>query len=142
MTTTRIENSDKSDGEAQSVRQVIEAYAERLRANDVAGIVDLYTEDAAVMGPDMPTAVGHERLDTVYRAALDAVAMDFTFSFDEVSIRGDTAIARTRTDGSNTVRATGDRVPGRYRELFVLSRQDSGWKIARYMFQPRPEEEP
>ncbi len=142
MTTTRIGNGDKIAGEDQPVRGVIEAYAERLRANDVAGIVALYTEDAAVMGPDMPTTVGHKQLDTVYRAALDAVAMDFTFSFDEVTIRGDTAIARTHTDGNNTVRATGDRVPARYRELFVLSRQDSGWKIAQYMFQPQPQEEP
>ena len=56
-------------------------------------------------------------------------------------VRGDTAVTRTHTDGKNTVRATGDAVPGRYRELFVLHRHATGWKIAHQMFQPRPAQE-
>ena len=50
------------------------------------------------------------------------------------------AIARTRTNGTNKVGANGQEIPGRYRELFVLNRQGSGWKIAQYMFQPQPEQ--
>ncbi len=125
----------------QAVREIIDAYADRMRAADVAGIVELYTEDAAVMGPAMPTAVGRQQLHEVYKGALGAVAMDFTFTFDQVVMRDDTAVVRTHTDGKNTVRASGEEVPGRYRELFVLNRQGTDWKIAQYMFQPQPEEE-
>jgi ketosteroid isomerase-like protein len=125
-------------GDQEAVREVIQAYAERMRSADVDGIVGLYTEDAAVMAHDQPTAVGRRQLQDVYSGALDAVAMDFTFTFDEVIVRGDTAVVRTRTDGKNTVRASGQEVPGRYRELFCLNGTDCGWKIAQYMFQPQP----
>lgn len=128
-----------TDDEATAVRRVIEAYADRMRADDVASIVDLFTEHAAVMAPDLDVAVGRAALTDVYRAALDAVAMDFTFTFDDVAVWGDTATVRSHTVGTNTVRATGDLVPGRYRELFVLRRGTDAWKIARYMFQPVPE---
>lgn len=142
MSTTSVDQGRNTGtgGEEQAVQEVIAAYADRMRSADVAGIVELYTNDAVVMAPDQPTAAGREQLVGVYRGALDAVAMDFTFTFDEVIVRGDTAIARTRTSGRNTVRADGQEVPGRYRELFVLNRQDSGWKISQYMFQPQPEQ--
>lgn len=70
------------------------------------------------MAPDMPAAVGTSQLREVYQGALSAVAMDFSFTFDQVGVRGETAVARTHTEGHNTVRATGAEVLGRYRELF------------------------
>lgn len=141
MTTSSTDQARANESaDQQAVRDVIQAYADRMRSADVAGIVDLYTDDAAVFAPDQPTAVGRRELNDIYRAALDAVAMDFTFAFDEVIVRDDTAIARTRTDGKNTVRANGQEIPGRYRELFVLNRTEAGWKIAQYMFQPQPEQ--
>lgn len=136
MTSSAGTTTVSSDIEA--IRGVIDAYAQSMRAADVEAIVELYTDDAVVLGPDMEVATGRTQLADVYRGALGAVAMDFTFSFDEVTIRGDTAVARTRTDGTNTVRASGDEIPCRYRELFVLYRLPGGWKIARYMFQPQP----
>lgn len=123
-----------------AVRQVIDSYAEAMRAADIERIVGLYTDDAAVMAPDMPAAVGTSQLREVYQGALSAVAMDFSFTFDQVGVRGETAVARTHTEGHNTVRATGAEVLGRYRELFVLVRHESGWRISEYMFQPQPSE--
>ena len=141
MTTSYTDQARANESaDQQAVRDVIQAYADRMRSADVAGINDLYTDDATVMAPDQPTAVGREQLTDIYRAALDAVVMDFTFAFDEVIVRDDTAVARTRTDGKNTIRANGQEIPGRYRELFVLHRTDAGWKIAQYMFQPQPEQ--
>jgi ketosteroid isomerase-like protein len=50
MTTTSPDQGRDagSVGDQQAVRDVIEAYADRMRSADVAGIVDLYTYDAAV----------------------------------------------------------------------------------------------
>jgi len=53
-------------------------------------------------------------------------------------VRGETAIARTRTTGVTTVRASAASVPGRNRELFVLRREADEWLISEYMFQPQP----
>jgi uncharacterized protein (TIGR02246 family) len=132
-------DTSKLTAEAAAVREVIEAYADRLRAGDAGGVVDMYAQDAAVMTPDMPAIVGREQLTAVYTSALEAVTMDFKFEFDDVAVRGEVAVARTRASGQETVRATGEEVPARYRELFVLRRQEGGWKITEYMFQPMPD---
>jgi ketosteroid isomerase-like protein len=121
-----------------AIRRVIEAYGDRLRAGDVAGIVSLYTHDATVMAPDLATASGTARISDVYTAALDACGMDYKFEFDAVHVSGDSAVARTRTTGATTVRASGAAVPGRNRELFVLRRAGEEWLISEYMFQPQP----
>jgi uncharacterized protein (TIGR02246 family) len=132
----RVATTDGSDEDA--VRRVIEAYGDRLRAGDVPGITGLYTLDGTVMAPDQRTASGAGELSEVYAAALAACGMDFRFEFDTVEISGDTAIARTRTSGTTTVRVSGESMPDRYRELFVLRRTGEGWRIAEYMFQPQP----
>lgn len=51
---------------------------------------------------------------------------------------GDLASVRTRATGACTIAATGAAVPLAARELFVLRRVDSVWKIARYVFQEMP----
>jgi uncharacterized protein (TIGR02246 family) len=118
-----------------AVQAVINTYADRLRAGDVSEVVDLFTERAALMKPDQPTAVGKEQLAAAYQAALDAVDADETFEFDEILVQGDLAVARTRSTGVLTKRHAGDTESVTYRELFVLQRAENGWKIAQYMFQ-------
>jgi ketosteroid isomerase-like protein len=124
--------------DAAAVRGVIEAYGERLAAGDVDGIVALCTPDAVVMAPDLPAAVGSEQLAATYAAALEACGMEYRFEFDGVDVRGDSAVALTRTTGVTTIRSTGDSSKARYRELFVLRRTPAGWRISQYMFQPEP----
>ena len=121
-----------------AIRHVIETYGDHLRAADVAGIVRLYTDDATVMAPDLATASGAGQIRDVYTAALDACGMDYRFEFDAVQVSGDTAVARTQTTGTTTVRASGAAVSGQNRELFVLRRAGEEWLISEYMFQPQP----
>ena len=136
MSETSVVSPPKSD--LARVQEVVEAYADRMRLGDADSIVDLFTEDAAVMTPDRPTAIGRAELREVYTGALCAVAMAFSFDFDQISVSGDMAFARTRSSGVNTVRSTGKEVPSRYREIFVLRRDGDAWRIASYMFQPQP----
>jgi ketosteroid isomerase-like protein len=122
------------------IKHVIDTYGDRLRASDVAGVVDLYTADAAVMQPDHAVAIGAQQLTAAYKDGLESVAMDFRFHFEEIRATGDMAAVRTNSAGTVTVRATGDTVAARYRELFVLERINEEWKIAQYMFQAMPGE--
>jgi uncharacterized protein (TIGR02246 family) len=125
--------------DATAVRAVIQAYGDSLRLDDVDAVVDLFTTDAAVMADGFPAAVGRAQITDTYASALASVGMDYTYEFDQVETRGDTAVARTRSSGTTTVRASGQTSPGRYRELFVLRRGQAGWRISAYMFQPQPE---
>jgi ketosteroid isomerase-like protein len=130
-----------ADGQddAAAVRTVIEAYGHSLRLDDADAAVDLFTAAAAIMADGFPAAVGQAQITDIYTSALASAGMDYTYEFDQVETRGDTAVARTRSSGTTTARASGRTSPGRYRELFVLRREQAGWKISAYMYQPQPE---
>ncbi|HEY6275383.1 MAG TPA: nuclear transport factor 2 family protein [Streptosporangiaceae bacterium] len=126
-------NADKAD-----IRKVIEAYGDRLRASDVRGVVDLYTDECAVMTPELETIVGKHQLTEVYEGHLRDVALNVTFHFEEILADGDLGAAHTTATGTITPLATGEAAPARFRELFVLRREGEEWKIAQYMFQSMP----
>jgi ketosteroid isomerase-like protein len=62
--------------------------------------------------------------------------MRLTIAFDvhEVVVSGDLAYATTGSKGAITSFSTNETVAAQSRELFVFARMDSGWRIARYMF--------
>jgi uncharacterized protein (TIGR02246 family) len=127
--------------DAAAVRAVIEAYGDRLAAADVAGVVSQFTGNAAAMQPGLETVVGSQQLTATYDAALENMRLDFTFRSDDITIQGDLAAVRGTSQGSITIRATGETQPARLRQLFVLERTGAGWKIAHYMDQLMPEQQ-
>ena len=132
---------DDAVDDAAAVRAVIEAYGDRLAAADVAGVVSQFTGNAATMQPGLETVVGSQQLTATYDAALENMRLDFTFRSDDITIQGDLAAVRGTSQGSITIRATGETQPARLRQLFVLERTGAGWKIAHYMDQLMPEQQ-
>jgi len=101
--------------DAAAVRAVIEAYGDRLAAADVAGVVSQYTRNAAVMRPELETVVGSQRLTATYDAASENMRLDFTFRFDDITVKGDLAAVRATSQGTITIRATSNTQPARLR---------------------------
>jgi ketosteroid isomerase-like protein len=93
------------------------------------------------MQPGLETVVGSQQLTATYDAALENMRLDFTFRSDDITIQGDLAAVRGTSQGSITIRATGETQPARLRQLFVLERTGAGWKIAHYMDQLMPEQQ-
>ena len=132
--------ADATFDDAAAVRAVIEAYGDRLAAADVAGVVSQFTGNAAAMQPELETVVGSQQLTASYDTALENMRLDFTFRFDDITVRGDLAVVRATSRGAITIRATGETQPARLRQLFVLERAGADWKIAQYMYQQMPEQ--
>lgn len=111
--------------DAPAVRAVIEAYGDRLAAADVVGVVSQYTGNAAVMQTKLETVVGSQQLAATYDAAFENMRLDFTFRFDDITVKGDLAAVRATSQGTITIRAPGETQPARLRQLFVLERTGS-----------------
>jgi ketosteroid isomerase-like protein len=126
--------------DAAAVRAVIEAYGDRLAAADVASVVSQHTENAAVTQPELETVVGSQQLTAIYDAAFENMRLDFTFRFDGITVKGDLAAVRAKSQRKITIRATGETQPARLRQLFVLDRTGGHWKITQYMYQQMPEQ--
>jgi len=117
----------------QQIRDLLTTYAKALKTSDVELATSIYTDDAVVMGHEMPTNQGAE-IRRSYETNFDLIRLDVEFTLDGLVVDGNTAYGHTRSQGTITKLATDDTVPSSARELLVFARQSGEWKIARYMF--------
>ncbi len=115
------------------IRDLLTTYAKALKTGDVELATSIYTEDAVVMGNEMPTKQGAE-IRRSYETNFDLIRLDVEFTLDGLVADGNIAYGHTRSEGTITMLATDDTVPSSARELLVFARQSGEWKIARYMF--------
>jgi uncharacterized protein (TIGR02246 family) len=122
-------------GQRAAVEAVVKSYQRSLDASDLEGVVRLYTEDAVVMAPNAPDAVGIDAVRATYTGIFQAIALDLTFDVAEVNIVSpDWAFLRSNSTGTLTILANGAHVPSSNHELFVLHKSHGHWKLARYSF--------
>lgn len=124
--------ADTSKDEA-AIRARLTAYRTALAKSDPNEVVKNYTSDGVVMGPGSPTAIGEQLADT-YAGIFSNVDLNLDFTLSNMVIGDTYAIVQSTSDGTATVKATGETAPEQNRELFVLEKTDGDWKIARYMY--------
>ncbi len=117
----------------QQIRDLLTTYAKALKTGDVERATSIYTDDAVVMGNEMPTNQGTE-IRRSYETNFDLIRLDVEFTLDGLVVDGNIAYGHTQSQGTITMLATDDTVPSSARELLVFARQSGEWKIARYMF--------
>jgi uncharacterized protein (TIGR02246 family) len=118
-----------------AVKAVLKSYEHALNASDVDGVVRLYTDDAVVLAPNAPSAVGIDAVRATYTGIFQAIDIDLTFDVAEVNVVSkDWAFLRSTSHGTVTNLADGAQIPGKSQELFVLHKVEGHWKLARYSF--------
>ena len=116
------------------ITALLATYEHALTTDDTALAVSCYTRDGVFMPTTLPTAVG-PALAQAYDQVFAAIHLDVRFTIDELVVTGDSfAYAMTRSNGIQTVRATGTSTAETNREVFILAVQDGAWKISRYLF--------
>lgn len=117
------------------IRDLLATYERSLNTSDADLAASCYAADGIFMPTTLPTVTGAEMAGG-YRQIFDAISLDVAFTIDELAVTSDeTAYALTRSNGTQTVLATGDESAESNRELFLFQRTDTdGWKISRYMF--------
>ena len=117
------------------IRELLATYERSLNTSDADLAASCYAADGIFMPTTLPTVTGADMADG-YRQIFDAIRLDVAFTIDELAVTSDeTAYALTRSNGTQTVLATGDNSAESNREIFLFQRTDTDdWKISRYMF--------
>ena len=123
---------DKQD--KKQIENLLSEYKESLNTSDAVKAMNLYTKDGIFMPTEAPSAQGHESVQGAYEFVFSQIQLNIEFFIDEIVIDRDVAYATTMSKGTTLIHANGVTVPEENRELFVFERENSAWKIARYMF--------
>src|SRR5437588_12083959 len=111
----------QSDAQPRAaITAVLKSYEQALNASDVEGIVKLYTDDAVLLPPNAPTAVGIDAVRATYTGLFQAIHLNLTFEIAEVKVVApDWAFLRSASTGSITTLANGAQVPSSTHALSV-----------------------
>jgi ketosteroid isomerase-like protein len=117
----------------EEITTLLTTYERALNTDDTTLAVSCYTRDGGFMPTTLPTAVGAD-LAQAYERIFATIHLDVRFTIDELVVIDDTlAYALTRSNGTQTMRATGSKTAESNREAFLFAVDDGGWKISRYL---------
>ncbi|MDH5580044.1 MAG: nuclear transport factor 2 family protein [Betaproteobacteria bacterium] len=126
--------------EQANIQQVINRYEAALNASDSEKVMELYGKSPVFMPQHAPAQVGRDAVKAAYENVFNTIKLDVKFTTHEVEENGDNAWVRTSTDGKTRILDPDVVVTEGNNELFVLKKENSSWKIHRYLFstnQPR-----
>jgi uncharacterized protein (TIGR02246 family) len=127
---SRFESNDRAE-----IERVLKSYEHSLNASDVNGVIRLYSDDAVLMAPGSPSAVGIQATQNAYAGVFQAIRLNITFQVAELHLlSSDWAFLRTNSTGQITILANGAVIPEGNQELFLLRKAHGQWKLARYSF--------
>jgi uncharacterized protein (TIGR02246 family) len=123
-------------GDETAIRRVLASYQDALNASSTAAAMALYAEDGVVMPPNNQSVVGKAELTNLYEAGSKVFTLHVKFTIREVvQMSPEWAFARTNSEGTFKVNATGAMTLEANQELFIFNKGSEGtWKIARYSF--------
>jgi uncharacterized protein (TIGR02246 family) len=117
------------------IQKLLKGYEQSLNDSDVEGVVRLYADDAVLLAPGAPSAVGISAVRAAYTGIFQTIDIDLTFKIAEVNIVSPNwAFLRSTSNGVVTILANGAQIPSSNQELFVLHKTHGRWKVARYSF--------
>jgi len=126
-----ISFNDKS-----GIEREVFAYFMAFGKGDVEAVMRHYADDAVFMPAGLPSVAGKARIRAAYVETLKHVRIlpGGTTVAEDAFIAGNLAWVRTDSRAEALNPATGQKMPGHFREVFLLRKTGGKWKIWRYMF--------
>jgi len=102
---------------------------------DADAFMAFFTDDAVVMAPNFPPAIGKQAVRALFQGLFGQFAVEETLSSHEILLFGDWAFERGSYTATLTPRSGGGPIQDNGKIIFIWQRQSDGsWKIARDMW--------
>lgn len=135
------DRADACDRALNSARAVAERLVAADNAHDLSTVLEQYSDDAMLIGPDGTVVEGKDRIRPHYEEIFDHFQFDIRMEIDEEGFGDEWAFLRGRTLGTITARSSGERKAVSDRFLMILQCDpDRGWRVSRLMWVHADEE--
>jgi ketosteroid isomerase-like protein len=119
----------------QEITNVLKAYESALNTSDSKAAMSLYGSDPIFMAEYANAFIGRDMVQRGYDQVFRAIKLNVRFTIHEiVGMGGDLAYVRTTSAGQQELLATHAMSQEANNELFVFRKENSHWKIHRYLF--------
>ncbi|MBF2707905.1 YybH family protein [Flavobacterium soyangense] len=118
----------------QEIESLLINYKGTLNTSNAEKATSLYAKDGVFMPTGAPSAIGTEQIKKAYDFVFSQIQLNIEFFIEEIQVEGNMVFAVTSSKGTTLIHANGETIPEENRELFVFEKENSTWKISRYMF--------
>jgi len=123
-----------------TIQSILKTYENALNVADINTILSLYGSDPVFMPQHAPALIGRDAVRAGYEQVFNTIQLNVRFDIHEIEESGNWAWVRTSSSGRTRILAADFEVSEGNNELFVFRRENTEWKIHRYLFatnQPR-----
>jgi uncharacterized protein (TIGR02246 family) len=125
--------------DARGIARVIETFVVAFSRGDVDSIRPLFTADAVVYPSNDRARIGWDDIAAYWAPPFASMEIALQVQLIDVFVDGDLAVAEMTTNARVRPRSGGEEVGRRYRDMVVLLRTPTGWRIHRNLSQAHPE---
>ena len=120
--------------EERAIRGQVDRWHQLMKANDAAGIADLYTADGAVMPPNSPIGKGHGEIEQIWAALLQTPGFELTIVPEQIVVASSGDMALDRGTYRLTVAPDGTEQTDTGKYVVVWRKIGGEWKAAADIF--------
>ena len=120
--------------EERAIRGQVDRWHQLMKANDAAGIADLYTEDGAVMPPNAPIGKDRGAIEQIWTALLQTPGFELTIVPEQIVVASSGDMALDRGTYRLTVAPGGTEQTETGKYVVVWRKIGDEWKAAADIF--------
>ena len=132
----------QSDASAQSIgiaedvaaiNELRKQFQERVSNGEIASAMRLMTDDAIYMQPETEAIAGNSAIQEYWEGRIEFMVVTMDYRVTAIEVDQDMAFVIGDVSFRGTPRNGSDKISDEAGYVWILRREDSGWKIARYI---------
>ena len=125
-----VEEAATTEADVEAINAVREQEVAAINAEDIEGFLACFTDDAVLMPPNEPPAIGEEAMRSWSEEFLNQFTVQGAYTFSDVVVAADWAFERYSGNWTLTPKAGGEPISDNLKGIHIYQRQaDDSWKI-------------
>ena len=118
----------------QLISELTQSWVDVTNNEDIEGLLGILTTDVIIFSPNAEPLKSKSSIKETYGPYYQAYDLEITADINEIHISGNLAYVWTLVEGTRTQRDAKETDNFEYNNLWVLKKNESGWKLWRLMF--------